>query len=199
MPRRSPELFEPIFCRVTRRRLCDGSPLGSAPLVWTAPALKGPARVPPASHGAAFPGLPEVLNSFGARARTHSNGGDHVKPTGAEPPQRPSAGCDIMTRRSRTRGNSRWSSGTSTRTFCLAWRRSLSCAIELVRGCAGQPRPVRQVQHRPCPARIEELIAAYRRGATAAALACSIPGLMGCWSRPQRLLGCCRGCVCCVA
>ena len=31
--------------------------------------------------------------------------------------------------------------------------------------------PVRQVQHRLGPARIEELIAAYRRGATAAALA----------------------------
>jgi hypothetical protein len=35
----------------------------------------------------------------------------------------------------------------------------------------GQPNPARQVQHRLGPARIEELIAAYRRGATAAALA----------------------------
>jgi hypothetical protein len=37
MPRRSPELFEPIFCRVTRRRLCDGSGIEQARAAAVAP------------------------------------------------------------------------------------------------------------------------------------------------------------------
>jgi hypothetical protein len=44
-----------------------------------------------------------------------------------------------------------WSLGTSTRTFCLVLRRSLSCAIELVRGCARPttPREASPAQARP--------------------------------------------------
>jgi hypothetical protein len=56
--------------------------------------------------------------------------------------------------------------------LCLALRRSLSCAIELLRGCARLTTPPSgKSSTGSASARIEELIAAYRRGATAAALA----------------------------
>ena len=56
--------------------------------------------------------------------------------------------------------------------FCLARRRSLSCAIELMRGSARLTTPPSgKSSTGSASARIEELIAAYRRGATAAALA----------------------------
>jgi hypothetical protein len=76
-----------------------------------------------------------------------------------------------MTRRSRTKGNrgvelrhlySNLLPGPET----LAERRDRASA----RLPPANHAPVRQVQHGLGPARIEELIAAYRRGATAAAL-----------------------------
>ena len=56
--------------------------------------------------------------------------------------------------------------------LCLARRRSLSCAIELMRGSARLTTPPSgKSSTGSASARIEELIAAYRRGPTAAALA----------------------------
>ena len=57
-----------------------------------------------------------------------------------------------------------------------ARRRSLSCAIELMRGSARLTTPPSgKSSTGSASARIEELIAAYRRGPTAAALAVKIP------------------------
>jgi hypothetical protein len=98
-------------------------------------------------------------------------GKQRTTPPSPPSPTRPATTDDSTHLSHMTRLITLWSLRTSTRTSCLARRRSLSGAIELVRGCALPTAPSRgQVQHRLAPARIEELIAAYRPGATAAAL-----------------------------